>query len=334
MKKRLVTIGVHVVLWLIFLMLPALFNPRRQGFGIEAFVGDILLPSRLINSILLIIIFYFNYLVAIPRLYFGRRYGLLFLWCIVGLGVFFVLNYITMPARFHTHRSEGVRLFGPSFNLFMFLVVYVASYAACIYDQWRKVKEEKLNAEIAFLKAQINPHFLFNTLNSIYSLAITGSDKTADAVVKLSGMMRYAVSESDRPMVSLEREIAYLNNYIELQMFRLTDKVKMKCSIAEDKYGHQIAPFLLIPFVENAFKYGVSPEDDSDILIELVVTDGGVVLKTLNRKVQIKQGHDEHTGLGISTTRRRLELLYAGKYVLQVEDGEEDFSVLLNIQLV
>lgn len=168
--------------------------------------------------------------------------------------------------------SEGERPGGPphintlrviffDYGLYMFILVLVCALLLKTNQRWRKLRQEKLETELSYLKAQINPHFLFNTLNSIYALAIEKSDYTATAVVKLSGMMRYIISESHKHFVSLEKEISYINDYIELQKFRLGGTVKIHYSLQGHYPGKEIAPLILITFVENAFKYGLTPKN-------------------------------------------------------------------------
>jgi hypothetical protein len=332
-KKMVLTVLAHTAIWLVFLCLPALFNPRRQGLGPQAFLNDLLLPARRSNGLLLIAAFYFNYLVAIPRFYFGRKYWWLALSFVTTLGLLLTINHYVKPTLPPRMGPGRIPILGYSFNLFMLMVVHAVAFALCFYQQWQRVREEKLHAEIAFLKAQINPHFLFNTLNSIYSLALTRSERTADAVIRLSGLMRYAISDADRPMVGLDKEIAYVNNYIDLQLLRLTDRIDIQYEIKGEPAGFEIAPFLLIPFVENAFKYGVNSEDNSRIAILLDVQNGVLRLHVTNNKVYLKPNMEHQTGLGIQTTRRRLDLLYPGKYTLDIKDGEKEFDVALKIVL-
>jgi hypothetical protein len=330
-NRAAITILRHVVLWLIFLSIPAIFNPERHSWGITEFARDIIVyPFRWSNALLFIAVFYFNYYVAIPKLYMRQRYGLLVLSVVGWFALFVLVNDIVMPP-FLRHRP-GFHAFGVSFNLFMFIIVYVSSFMFCIYEQWQRIKVEKLNTEILFLKAQINPHFLFNTLNSIYSLALTRSDRVAEAIVKLSGIMRYTISESNMPHVWLTCEVNYIRNYIELQKLRLTDEIKMSFEVDGDTDGLEIAPFLLIPFVENAFKYGVNAEHECDIRIRISISKDILNLYVSNKKVFIRADRDSGTGIGIETTKKRLDLLYPGKYSLKVTD-EADFIVELEIGL-
>ncbi|HRD40256.1 MAG TPA: sensor histidine kinase, partial [Bacteroidia bacterium] len=186
--------------------------------------------------------------------------------------------------------------------------------------------------ELSYLKAQINPHFLFNTLNSIYSLAIQKSDETANAVVKLSGMMRYVLTESQNEFVSLQKELDYINNYIELQKTRLDSTIKLHYTITGTTTGKAIAPLILIPFIENAFKYGVNAEENSEITIEISVNEAAINLFVKNNKVSIRPDPENRSGLGIENTKSRLLLLYPGKHYLNIDDNSASFSVSLSIK--
>ena len=219
------------------------------------------------------------------------------------------------------------------YSMYLLLIVLFIAMLLKTSQRWRKLQNEKLETELSYLKAQINPHFLFNTLNSIYSLAIEKSDYTATAVVKLSGMMRYIISESNKHFVSLQKEINYIQDYIELQKFRLGGTVQINFLWEGTSEGLEIAPLLLITFVENAFKYGVNPEEYSDIFIEIKITQGNIHLTVSNNKVTHSMHKKESSGLGISNTKHRLEMLYPGRYTLDIHDGTKMFIVELQINL-
>jgi len=191
-----------------------------------------------------------------------------------------------------------------------------------------------LNAELAYLKAQINPHFLFNTLNSIYSLAIEKSDYTPTAVVKLSGMMRYVLTESSTEFVSLEKEINYIRDFVDLQKIRLGDTAAVQFDISGEFLGKRIAPLILIAFIENAFKHGVNPEEKSTIIIQIKVTDRNLFLLVKNKKVNSTSKSDLSNLVGLENTINRLKLIYVSKYNLKFTDTAEDYSVELTIELI
>jgi two-component system, LytTR family, sensor kinase len=242
------------------------------------------------------------------------------------------------PASLRPPRPRKPPLLSPG-NLVIFLMVFVLSTGIKVINQWLKseqrakeIANEKLKAELSFLKAQINPHFLFNTLNNIYALASTQSDQTAAAVMKLSSIMRYVLTEARNDLVPLEKEILFTSHYIELQKMRLTDKTKIDFVINGDPLGREIAPLLLLPFVENAFKYGISTRECSPINILLDIKEESLFFSISNHKhFNTTLRMADNTGIGISNTRRRLDLLYPGKYDLIINDKSNEFTVHLNI---
>ena len=220
----------------------------------------------------------------------------------------------------------------------MFFLVFTVSTCIKVIQQWlsaeqrqKLIETEKLNTELSFLKSQINPHFLFNTLNNIYSLAVVKSDATAPAIMKLSSIMRYVLSDTRQHLVPLEKEIEFIQHYIDLQKVRLTDKIKINLAVIGDPEGQQIAPLLFIPFVENAFKYGISTREDSEINISIDIKPGEIEFKTDNRILAIETDIEKKNGIGLKNTRRRLEILYADKHSLEINRKEDHFYVHLKI---
>ncbi|PQJ13091.1 hypothetical protein CJD36_004930 [Flavipsychrobacter stenotrophus] len=325
-------VGIHTICWVAFLFLPELFNEHLSEFGLVGVAEDFIYPPRVANNTFFIALFYFSYFKAVPSYYVYRKFIFLAVYVFTAFTVFLMINYLFKPfSHSHHHQSS---ILGPSYNLFMFIICLISSFAMRTYTNWRSVYEEKLNAEISFLKAQINPHFLFNTLNSIYSLTITKSDDAPEAVLKLSGMMRYAVSDTGNRYVSLEKELDYILNYIELQKLRLDKNIIFNYSITGSAFGKKLAPFVLIPFIENAFKHGVNAEQESNININIEIAEASMQMQVWNRKVTIYKSEENSTGTGIINTRTRLQMLYPGKHVLTIHDRETDFSVLLKIDLV
>jgi two-component system LytT family sensor kinase len=228
-------------------------------------------------------------------------------------------------------------------TLAIFLLVFAISTGIKVVEQWfqseRKAKEienEKLNTELSFLKAQINPHFLFNTLNNIYSLAAAQSEKTAEAVLKLSSIMRYVLTEVKKDTVTLEKEIIFITHYIELQKLRLTDKSNVDFEIVGDTSAKQISPLLFLPFVENAFKYGISTRDLSPIHLRMELKNDDLCFSVCNNKYKssLVKSNDNNTGIGIENARRRLELLYKNRYTLEIAENAKTYTVNLHIHLL
>jgi len=201
-------------------------------------------------------------------------------------------------------------------------------------EMQQKILFEKTNAELEVLKLQISPHFLFNTLNNIRWLARQKSDKTEDAVVKLSTLLRYILYQAKESKVELSQEIKHLEDFITLQRMRLTDRtiVEFVCQGETDKY--LIEPLLFIPFVENAFKYGVHSQLRSNIAISINVTDDLLVFMVKNAVFDKKNTIEvESSGIGIANVEKRLKLIYPETYDLKITEDDKFYEVKLMIKL-
>lgn len=284
----------------------------------------------------LIIYYYANYYYFIPEYYFRKKYVQFVLSILICFAIITILPNILVPGignrkddlSFATHLLMHI-----NHTLFRFLLILFVSLFICINNRLVRTHREKLQAELSFLKAQINPHFLFNTLNSIYALAIKKSSDTPGALVKLSEMMRYVTTESEKSLVTLEKEINYIKNYVELQQIRIQHTAEVFFFFKGDTSGKKIAPLILIPFIENVFKYGVNPESNSVIRIDITVGENELLLHTFNNKVSISI-NDSSTGLGIDNTKQRLDFFYPGKHSLKIQNDSNDYSVNLKIQLI
>ncbi|WOK07168.1 histidine kinase [Imperialibacter roseus] len=195
------------------------------------------------------------------------------------------------------------------------------------------LKSEKLDSELRFLKSQINPHFLFNAMNNIYTLSLLKSDKTPEVVLKLSDMLKYNIYESEnKERVPVSKEVAYINNYIAIYILKdndIKDNIKFEYDTPEDVY---LAPMLLTPFVENAFKHG-NIEDTSKgrISIDLKVEADLLTFRCQNSLSANKKSKDKEGGIGIANVKRRLELIYPGRHELKTWDTAEEFTVEMKI---
>lgn len=199
-------------------------------------------------------------------------------------------------------------------------------------NRLQKVENDQLQAELQQLKAQIHPHFLFNTLNSIYALAIRNDERTADTIVKLSEFMRYIIRDAHRDKVPVKTEINYIANYVDLQKARLLDAVEIDYQLEGEVGRWQIAPLLLFSFIENAFKHGVSPEEDSRIVIHLRIQEDELRLYVANNKVRVSQ-LEKSTGVGLQNAQERLRLLYPAAHQLTIDDMPTHFRVHLLLML-
>lgn len=366
MKSRTGKIWAHIIGCIAFLALPVLLAPGP--FRSWNMFSEMPTQREMATHILLLLFFYLNFFVLIPRLYFRKRYGAFSLtaflcYLVISFLPVFVFPDMQLaggnrpssgisrqqgyrpppppdgrPAHREEHRKPFPRFFffwaDITRHLFLFLVVVFFSLMLQISNQWKRTEQEKLHAELSYLKAQINPHFLFNTLNSIYSLAIERSDQTATAVVKLSGMMRYVISEAGHDGVALEKEIDYIRDYIALQQIRFGHAIPLDFTVTGNPAGKKIAPLILIPFVENAFKHGINAEEQAAISIQIAITDKDLHLQVRNNKVKIQPAAADRSGLGIENTRGRLQLLYASAHTLAIEDNADSFSVSLSLHLI
>lgn len=224
-------------------------------------------------------------------------------------------------------------------SLFLYIMILALSMAVQITHRWRvteqraaRAEADKANAELSFLKAQINPHFLFNTLNNIYSLAITHNEHTADSIIKLSNIMRYVSDDVLQDWVPLHHETDCIRDYIDLQRLRLGRKTQVDLSVPNETGELRIAPLLLMTFVENAFKYGTSNHEESLISIR-VEADKQVIRFNCRNKIFATRRQAERTGIGIANTRQRLDHLYPGKYALDIANDDGFFNVQLVLQV-
>ncbi|HWB63286.1 MAG TPA: histidine kinase, partial [Chitinophagales bacterium] len=342
----------QIVFWSAFLALPYFMSPRPSDENaMNAFQKHYVpLPPDLTQNMFLswlayncclIIFFYFHHYFLFDRFVRKKQflaYGLV----TIGLYIFiFFISFFYKSMLF-----PSMHAFHPffSFHEFIktstwFLLVLLISLGIKLMGEWQQaeqraldIENDQLRTELSFLHAQINPHFLFNSLNTIYSLALKKSDAAPTAVLKLSKLLRYVVDEAGVERVSLTSEVDYLNNYIELQKLRSTSTLQVNFETTGNLDAVQIAPLLFLPFVENAFKYGISNHEESPIDIKLAVQNNLLSFSVKNRKFKDIESHS--TGTGINNTQRRLALLYPAKHKLVINDTDTTYLLALEITLV
>lgn len=223
-------------------------------------------------------------------------------------------------------------------NLFIVIFVGMLRFAEGWFEFEAKKKEienEKLSAELNFLKAQINPHFLFNTLNNLYYLAYTKSENTTEVIAKLSQMMRYMIYDSNYPQVSLTKEIEYMQNYISLERLRLNNQIPIQFEIKGSPDSILITPLIFITFLENAFKHGVSNNSTGSWVNISIEMKGKECIYTVENSKIVKTNpvKEEKSGFGLQNVQRRLELSYPGQFQLKSENRPNSYFVQLNISL-
>lgn len=231
------------------------------------------------------------------------------------------------------HQSGNIDLVA----LFIFIIVIGLSIAVSTVQKWQfteqmvmKAQAEKAHAELSFLKAQINPHFLFNTLNNIYALSVSQSGKTPESIMKLSNIMRYVTDEVAEDVVPLQSEIDCINDYIDLQKLRIGKTTRLEVEYSGEVKNQRIAPLVLMTFVENVFKYGISKHKTAAIIIKLNIGDNKLLFFCQN-VIFPHAGAGKRRGIGISNTRQRLEHMYPGKHRLEINTDNDLFTVSLEI---
>lgn len=347
-RNIILQISVAMAAWFCFFLLPFQFlnyDKSKPPLDSPRFVELLTL-----SNILLIGFYYLNSRLLIPRLL-ALQKTVLYIGCVLIYfftyltAIYTVMTLSPETTRFiQTSYAKSINYQGPYFfsagPVTLFLIAFVVSTGGKVIRQWftaEEVKEEitrqQLETELNLLKTQVNPHFLFNTLNSIYSLAIANNQKTADSVMKLSRIMRYTLEECQANDVDLQQEIDFINSYIELQKIRLTNNNAIYFQANGDISTARIAPFVFIPFIENAFKYGVSTHRSSFINACIKAEKNKLIFTCVNNFQTVAVHKPESTGMGISNTRRRLELLYPKKHELNISSNDNQFSVSLTINL-
>lgn len=327
----------HILTWIIVTALLFLTSDHKTSVPHNLFY--------ILYTAINICVFYFTYFYITPYFIGNKRYlpGTVIL-----LTMLLTISFIKLVIA--VYNSDIVMRYGDNLEnvftkeqyftscivitLFFMLLSYAFRLATNSYqmEQARKTLEtEKLNAELAFLKSQINPHFLFNSLNNIYSLAYQKSDKAPEAILKLSEIMRYMLYESNDDKVSLEDEINYLENYIDLQKLRVKEHVYLELKINVDNYQHRVMPLLVISFLENVFKHGVTTDKEHPIRITVEVQNSRLHFKAQNKKNKLNK--DKTGGIGLTNLKRRLELGYPNKHTFNIQDNDDYYSSELFVYL-
>jgi sensor histidine kinase YesM len=285
-------------------------------------------------------LFYLITLVLIPYVFKKKGvwyfFGYLFILNILFLGIQYLLN--TTLLAFEGPIRDGLNLKG-FFPLIMISGI-ASTYGLLLefFERESKIEDlrnEQMRSELSFLRSQISPHFIFNILNSIVYLIRTKADKKAEEVtIRLSSLMRYMLYDSDQSMVPLDREVEYVQNYIDLQRMRFEDDVQINFHVIGTVDGSMIEPMLLIPFVENAFKHGVGFVRDPFIQVNLSFEKGVLDFQVENKIGKLLEDQkDESSGIGLKNVSRRLELLYPNKHQIEIKQNEALFKVHLNMVL-
>jgi sensor histidine kinase YesM len=341
-------IFLHILFWLaVYLFFIVFFGRSSRDYSVTIIFVSMLLPLSIATT------YFLNYFL-IPRYLFTKKYSrftlfvfytfVISVWLelFISLGVFiFITNY--QSEKMNSSSFDGLLLMvGLYFTIVIAVAIKLVRRSFQIQkkntelDNRRFQMELKLKeAELKLLKAQVHPHFLFNTLNNLYGLTLEKSDDAPKLVLQLSEILDYILYRCDEKLVSLDKELANLKNYIEIEKIRYSGKLKLTADFPKETGKLKIAPLILLPFVENAFKHGVSHFPGvAFVNIKISIVETNLFFKIENsRNPMLKKEESHSSGVGLKNVRKRLDLIYPEKHMLNIDEKEETFSVNLTLQL-
>jgi len=342
--KPYLNLGLHVLGWLLLGFLLLFYMPLTWSVTVPSFFW----AWQSMVLLIMLALFYVNALVIVPRTIIDGRTSMFILWILASIFFIQLIAYVftsttDMHRRMATilgdkrHKSQLL----DNFIFTITLLVLGISTSWAMLQHWQQaalhkqqLEQDKAVAELAMLKTQINPHFFFNSLNSIYSLTYINVEDSRKALHTLSRMMRYLLYGKEDDRATLLEEVKFLRDYVSLMRLRSTEKVSISISIPDKLIDYPIAPMLLLPFVENAFKHGVDATAKSEIQIALAQQQGILELRVINSAFAKSPDGISEGGIGLTNTRRRLQLLYPQKHTLEAGLSDEDtYEVNLKIDL-
>jgi len=341
-------IAVHLLAWALLGFVLMFYQPLSWGVSLPASFWI----KQTLNFLILAGLFYLNALYIVPQFLLKNKITA-FVLCISGMVMLLLFTSKFVDAQLHVHDQMDAIMRGPGprprgfidgILLMTSLLVLGISTTLAVIQRWQtdahireSVEKQNITSELAFLKAQINPHFFFNTLNNIYALSYTDVPVSRDAILKLSRMMRYLLYETQHDTSLLSQEISFIKDYIELMKLRMQTSSNVVFHEPNPDKTYSIAPMLLLPFIENAFKHGIDALQNAEIKIELSADQGMLRLEIQNQIFKEKNTSNmENGGIGLTNTRRRLNLLYPDKHRLVIEENKIDktYQVTLTINLL
>jgi two-component system LytT family sensor kinase len=327
-SRKLVYILLHILCTALIVVVPIFIMPMKDSAN-----PNYLQWHTIIFTFLQTAGFYFNAYVLYPRLLLKKRVAT-YIAAVIAISILFalvpgcIMVFSGEMPPYAIYAGIVVKLF-----IGLFVMGTATSYrfiVDVIRDQ--RLQQESLAMELSFLRSQVSPHFMFNALNSMVSLARKKSDLLEPALLKMSNLMHYMLYDSDEEKVNLHKEVEYIRSYIDLQTMRFGDSVKILFMVQPGNYSHVIEPMLLIPLIENAFKHGVNVAEEPEINIRLAATEKEVSLSVSNKTIHYTaQVADKTKGIGLTNLERRLKILYPGKHQLFAQKNGQWFHASLKI---
>jgi hypothetical protein len=332
----------NIYFWLIYILFPVINLNNNENQDISIVLNIFL---NLLTTMIFAVVVYVNNLWLLPKFFSQRKIIVYFLllgaWilvCSFGIKEYYNFLFDRFPDMF-SNSEERMRDFPISIAVFLVLL-HISGFTMAkfandyfVREKWTKELEKKqVESELTILKSQINPHFLFNTLNSIYSLALKKSEDTPDVVLKLSDLLRYMLYECNSDRVSLEKEIQMLQNYVELEQIRTRRADKISFTVIGNPQGLLVPPLIWIHFAENAFKHGMGSRlNDGFVNIVMHIAENSVELVCENNFKDKESDAHKAGGIGLENVKKRLRLIYENNYHLKIEKNSEVYSVILRI---
>ena len=326
----------HVVFWLLVFAMMMMAGPGNHNTSMEV-------VRKLIHISFYMLVVYINLGYLIPRFLSQKNFMTYVLLLLAMVAVFTPIKVMLL---YITYDEVDPREFLVMNQQYIFLLLFMIASGSTIIriiSDWQRhqrdrkdLETQQMQSEIKFLKSQINPHFLFNTLNSLYALTLKKSDNAPEIVIKLSEMMRYMLYECNERRVPLQKEVNYIQNYLALEALRQSGQADIQFKVEGQVTDQTIAPLIFIPFLENSFKHGLNHQiSDGYVRVVMKVFENKMLLRILNSKPdRIPNLSDKTTGgIGLANVQRRLNLLYPGQYKLDIEDNEKEHIVELSLDL-
>lgn len=332
---------IHTVAWCILFGMPFFFTGRQtESVTVESYTRFVVMPLSFM------VVFYVNYFGLVKRYLLRQRTAEFFFSNLLLIVLTMVVVHLLMqylpddPVRHRPPRQPDLQHIIGFFagNAFLYALVAGLSVAIRMTGNWyqmetmrRELEKSRAEAELKNLKSQLNPHFLFNTLNNIYSLIAFSPEEAQGAVHDLSRLLRYVLYDSSQPRVPLEKELDFIRNYVELMRIRLPLHAVLETDIRQPEHTIEIAPLLFISLIENAFKHGVSNNQPSFIRIHIGEEDNHVVCRIENSFFPKDEKDHSGSGIGLTNLRKRLALLYPGQHRFIAERRGDTFFAELVI---
>ena len=325
------TPALHALVWLLLLAIPTIIFRNRQG-NFLGLTHDFFLLSSLFH----IGVFYLNAYLLYPSLLTRRKWPLY----LIAIAVLIFLSnkckifLLQLDPSFQLTEDNRRVIF---FSIVPFIVASILYRLISDRNRFERLEKEaraqRLDAELKFLRSQVSPHFLFNMLTNMVALARQKSDQLEPSLIQLSELLRYMLYDSTESKIDVEKEIKTIENYVSLQQLRFGEDVRITLNVDKQDPDCPIESMLLVPFIENAFKHGVGMVRDPFIEITVKVQNKVLVFECRNNYNSTNHSKDGNSGIGLANVKSRLELLYPGKHMLEIDDRDQIFSVRLKLEL-